>query len=177
MLVPDGHVECLIKRTQRDEAVEGSWTAGGTRELQRARADVETHEICSEDRAIAHELLDEIGFQPKGLTPRQPITLAQARTSQLRDALSTVAPAIPRAWDPSDPQQHYAALYPGIDRASLVEHMRMALRAARDPYIPPYMQDVLYKILVSGHLIGPRKEHKLPDDRLAGAHVCPLFDS
>ena len=63
-LVPEGHVECLVKHTKRDETVEGSWTAGGTRELQRARADVETHEICNEDRAMAHEMLDEIGFQP-----------------------------------------------------------------------------------------------------------------
>ena len=35
--------------------------------------------------------------------------------------------------------------------------MRRVFRGARHHFVPPYMQDVLYKILVSGHAIG---EHK-----------------
>ena len=77
------------------------------------------------------------------------------RTKHLR-IMHGPAPSMPRAWTANDRADHFAKLYTGTTEAELTTAMRKAFTEARHPHIPAAMQDMLYKILVSGHNTGAR---------------------
>ena len=79
----------------------------------------------------------------------------------MRPMLSAAQPTLPRAWDPRDAGYHFSALYSGSTPAEYIAAIRRAFKAARHHTIPPRMQDVLYKIMVSGHWMGDQKEKAL----------------
>ena len=59
-------------------------------------------------------------------------------------------------------------MYDGLEPAAALAKMRQIFTSVRNPAVPPRMQDVLYKILVSGFAIGAVK--KRGEDSLC--HGC-----
>ena len=98
----------------------------------------------------------------------------------MRPLISAVRPTLPRAWDPREVDDHFSELYSGSTPAEYVAALRRAFKAARHHTIPPNVQDVLYKILVSGHWMGDRKEEALrkycTSCRQTGQHIVESIE-
>ena len=150
--------ECHVQPVHVNEKCSESWTAGGAKELRRARQAVYTHVIHAEDARLAPIPRHTIALQAGGLLQRHPTLCDKLGVSVIRQTLTTAKPAMPRAWDPRDEHDHFSGLYSGATPQEYTAAMRRAFAGARHHTIPPRMQDVLYKILVSGHWIGMHKE-------------------
>ena len=164
--LPRTCVECVAQPVRTNEKVEPDWVNGTSRAVRRARDDEWTHEIVADDAEGAREPLDGIGMQPPGLLPRPIVPLTSLSTGHMRQMLTAPRPAMPRAWDPTSKDVHYAKLYAHLDHVAYIKVMRRVFAVARHPSIPPRIQDVLYKTLVSGHDIGCKR-------RKGAEAICP----
>ena len=148
---------CCVRRTTKAPNACASWTDGTPADLREARRQHLEYEIVSECLDTCHQPLDDLCLQPAGITKRHPTRVSTLKQSHMRDMLTTQTAILPRAWDPRDPHEHFAHLYAELTPMEYTATMRRIFKLARHHDIPPYMQDVLYKNLVSGHHIGPHK--------------------
>ena len=123
--------------------------------------------LISERAARTHEPLTELAICPPGLTSRHPVAMAHLRPRHTRHMFAAPTPLLPRAWDPTHAYGHHAPLYAHLSRVEYVAAMRRVFKSARHVTIPPRIQDVLYKTLVSGHMLG---EHNAW--RRGNSHMC-----
>ena len=158
--IPNGATECAVaarpqpvKQLPR-QALDSAWGSGPPAHVRAARRAIFTHVVYGTCRETAHAPLDELTMQPGGLLQRHPVRVSVMESHHLRDMLGTVTPILPRAWDHTDANAHFAHLYDGLPPERFVAALRRAFADARFHAIPPHIQDVLYKILVSGYRIG-----------------------
>ena len=72
--------------------------------------------------------------------------------------LTTLTPVVPRAWDRTNADAHFAPLYTELTSAEYTATLRRIFSSIRHATIPPYVQDVLYKTATNGHQVGSRKK-------------------
>ena len=157
---PQNARECRIVAVHRNRNVDPEWMEGGAKALREARNAKYSHQIVSENIETCHAPLDEIALQPGGLLERHPIRMQHLRTKHASDMAKITYPVVPRAWDSRDSNEHYAHLYAGESPQVYTETLRRVFGGIRHHFIPPRMQDVLYRILVSGYDIGKNKAKK-----------------
>jgi hypothetical protein len=139
-----------------DDEIEPSWDAGSVAQLKKARLMDLTHEIISTDRDTSHEDPAQLTVQTSSLYTTYPTPIENLTTKHLRILLAP-KPVIPRAWDPTDPNDHFGKLYATNTQSEYMAAMRTAFEDVKHHTIPAHMQDVLYKILTSGLNLGHNK--------------------
>ena len=149
--------ECRVRETPSNSTAHPSWHEGNAADLREARNRWLSHEIVAISPDTCHEPLEDLCMQPSGITRRHPTRADHLKHTHLRDMLTNQCAIVPRAWDHRDAHEHFARLYAALNPKEYGTTMRRIFRSARHHMIPPYVQDVLYKILVSGHNIGPNK--------------------
>ena len=155
--VPHGR-PCRVQRRHLDEKCTAAWSGGGPKALRKARQETWSHKLVSEDIRTRPIDTGNLSIQAHGLLQPHPTLVKHLNVGDIRCMLAAPRPVLPRAWDPADVHDHYSTLYADRTPREYTAAVRRAFRGARHHTIPPHMQDMLYKILVSGHWIGAHKE-------------------
>ena len=147
---PIGTAECRVLAIRASTRNVATWTTGTAKDMRKARDEEWTHEVDDAELKVSHEPLEDITIQTGGLVERQATPMHQLKAKHIRAIRAAPRPVIPRAWDITRPTEHFARLYGGRDHERVVAALRKAIKGSNHPVIPAHVQDVLYKVIVSG---------------------------
>ena len=147
---PIGTKECAVREVVSHVADAATWTEGTAKGMRRARDTEWAYEVEMGEIETRHEPLHDLTVQTGGLTERQATPMHQLRARHVRMMRAAPRPVVPRAWDATNATEHYAKLYGDKDKGRVTAALQRAIKGSRHPLIPAHVQDVLYKIVVSG---------------------------
>ena len=102
-------------------------------------------------------LLHEIAYQPaSGIAPAHVVSLRNMTKHKAHEMIIAERGVIPSAWDPKTEKgrRHWVQRYAHLTPSQYAAKMRETFARLRHEVVPPYMQDLLYKHAVSGHIMG-----------------------
>jgi len=148
--------QCCVEPVRLNSATSPDWEGGDAKALRRARDERWSHTVAAADIRTSHEPLQELGYRPRGLRERQVVAADSMCNRHVREMLGCAQPQMPRAWDCREKDERYARWYPGLNPTDFTARVSRLFRDARHACVPPFIHDVLYRILVSGCTNGHR---------------------